>query len=614
MREPAYAWAGDVATLVATPDEDLLNALTRFVRETGGPQLLAWHRSIGVLREQFRRCLPDAAGFGLVLEFELPRSGGRRPDLILLENGIVLVVEFKNRVDVEAADLDQVCSYVRDLEDYHAGCQGRCVLPVLIPIGMRDAPFERDGVRVIPPAALGDLVRDLSAGARGRRADVAGWTSAPYQPLPSLVESARLLFEHQPLPRIRRAESARIPETVSFIEGIVDDAAKRRGRRLVLVSGVPGSGKTLVGLQLVHSRSLSLPAVFVSGNGPLVQVLQYALGGGKARREFVQDLRSFLRDSLVRARAPGRERVVVFDEAQRAWDRDRVLLKHKGRLVGSEPDLLTRIADRSPGGPFVLVALVGEGQEIHAGEEAGIEQWVQAVRASGGWEVVAPAHLAGPFRNAGQTVRVETLLNLTTTLRSHRASQTARWADLVLAGRLEEAASVAADLRRAGFVLYASRELEPLRTYTRDRYASDPARRYGLLVSSKFRKVDVYGVRPLRADYWYYGEWYEEGPSHPRSGCRLDLAVTEFGCQGLELDLPVLCWGPDLTWSGSNWIARTGRSRHVVDPVRLRHNAYRVLLTRGRDGLCIFVPPEPAPDVDFTYRALLTAGVLKFPG
>ncbi|SRR5579875_909766 len=614
MTEPTYAWAGDVATFVATPDEELLEALTRFLRETGAPQLLAWHRSIGVLREQLRRCLPDAGGFGLVLEFELPRSGGRRPDLIVLENGIVLVVEFKNRVEVELADLDQVRSYVRDLEDYHEGCQGRRLLPILIPIGMQGEPFERDGVRVIPPSALGDLMRELSAPARGRRADVIGWTSAPYRPLPSLVEAARLLFEHQPLPRIRRAESARIPETISLIESIVRDTAERRVRSLVLLAGVPGSGKTLVGLQLVHSRKLPLSAVFLSGNGPLIQVLQYALGGGKPRREFVQDLRSFLRDNLVRLRAPCRERVVVFDEAQRAWDRDRVLLKHKGRLVGSEPELLTRIADRSPDEPFVLVALMGEGQEIHAGEEAGLAQWVEAVRASQAWEVVAPPHLAEPFQQGGLPVRVEPLLNLTATLRSHRALQVAGWVDLLLAGQLEQASDVAAALRNCEFVIYVARDLEALRSYARDRYAFEPGKRYGLLVSSKFRKAVLYGVQPLRADYWYYGEWYEEGPSHPRSACRLELAATEFGCQGLELDLPIVCWGPDLTWSGRDWIVRPERNRHVIDPRRIRRNAYRVLLTRGRDGLCIFVPRESFPEMDLTYEALQMAGAVAYPG
>jgi hypothetical protein len=614
MVEPAYAWAGDIATFVATSDEDLLGALTRFLRETRSPQLLAWHRSISALREQFRTCLPDAGGFGLVLEFELPRSGGRRPDLIVLENGTVLVVEFKNRVEVEQADLDQVRGYVRELEDYHAGCQGRRLVPVLVPIGMRNGPFQRDGVRVVPPSMLANLIREFCGPASGRPADVGAWTSAPCHPLPTLVEAARLLFERQPLPRIRRAESAGIPAAVSLIESVVREAAERNRRSLVLVAGVPGSGKTLLGLQLVHSRRLPLPAVFVSGNGPLVQVLQYALGGGNARREFVQDLRSFLRDNLIRSQAPCRERVVVFDEAQRAWDRDRVLLKHRGRLVGSEPELLVRIADRSPDEPLVLVALIGEGQEIHAGEEAGIAQWVEAVRASQQWQVVAPEHLAQPFRVAGLRTRVEQLLNLTSTLRSHRALLVARWVDLLLSGRLSDAANIAVQLRNTAFTLYAARDLEALREYARHRYASDPAKRYGVLVSSKYRKVNVHGIQPLQARYWYYGEWYEGDPTHPRSGCGLKIAVTEFGCQGLELDLPLVCWGPDLTWSGTEWVVRTGRSRHVIDPVRIRKNAYRVLLTRGRDGLCLFVPREPVREMDLTYSALLQAGAVQFPG
>lgn len=575
---------------------------------TGAPQLFAWHRSIGVLREQFQQCLPDAAGFGLVLEFELPRSGGRRPDLILLENGTVLVVEFKNRVDVELSDLDQVGNYARDLEDDHDGCRDRQLVPVLVPIGMNRPCYEVDDVHVVPPSELGRLVRTLSTHARGRRADVNAWTTAPYAPLPALVQAARLLFERQPSPRIRRAESNRIPETVARIESIVQETVDQNRRSIVLLTGVPGSGKTLVGLQLVHSRQLPVPVVFLSGNGPLVQVLQYALGGGRARREFVQELRTFLRDNLIRSQAAPRERVVVFDEAQRAWDADRVLIKHRGHLVGSEPELLVRVGDRGAP-PFVLVALIGEGQEIHAGEEAGIGQWIHAIRETSGWNVVAPPHVADAFRRGGVSAISEPLLNLTTTLRSHRASKIAAWVDMLLDGQLEAAAAVATDLRTSGFVLHVARELEPLRQYLRDRYASESEKRYGLLASSKFRQLDDHGAQPVRADYWYYGEWYEEHGSHHRSACQLRLAVTEFGCQGLELDLPPVCWGPDLTWSGNRWIAHTGRSRFVKDPARLRRNAYRVLLTRGRDGLCVFVPRQPSALMDLTYEALRAAGL-----
>ena len=608
MSEPAYAWAGDLESFVAEPVESLLGALTRFTRETGGPQLFAWHNSIAVFKDQLRTCLPNGAGMGLVLEFQLPNTGGRRPDLILLENGTVVVVEFKNRVAAEQADVDQVRRYVRDLADYHSACHDRQLVPLLVPMGMSGPAFEWDGVFVMPPSALGTRIRSLATARRHPKADVAAFTSAPYCPLPSLVEAARLLFHRLPLPRIRRAESARVPETVRLIESVIGEAVSTGRHTLVLLAGVPGSGKSLVGLQLVHSGALSVPAVFVSGNGPLVQVLQYALGGGQARREFVRDLRAFKIDNLVRSNAPPRERVIVFDEAQRAWDSNRVLLKSQGRLVGSEPELFARLAARVPGEPFVLVALIGEGQEIHVGEEQGLRLWVDAVKGSENWNVVAPEHLAKAFRSAGVPTRVEPRLTLTASLRSHRAAESSRWVEELLAGRLVDAARTSEGLHRDGFEIVISRNLEALRTYVRDLYAEDPARRFGLLASSRFRKLDAFGARPLRADYYYYGEWYEEGRTHPKSGAQLETALTEFGCQGLELDLPVLCWGPDLTWSGGGWVARVRKSKDVENPSRLRFNAYRVLLTRGRDGLALFVPQDSSGTWDETYEALVKAG------
>jgi hypothetical protein len=601
MPEAPCAWLGDVRTFLASTEEDLLQALTRFARETGSPQLFAWDRSLAVLRDQLAACVPAADDFALVLEFELPRSGGRRPDLIVLENGIVLVVEFKNRVEAEPADIDQIKSYVRDLEDYHSGCRGRTLIPVLIPIGMDRNAHERAGVHVVPPRGLGTLIRRLASRGNGGRANAQAWVDAPYEALPSLVEAARLLFERKPLPNIRRAASARIPETVAFLESAIRAARADHARLLALVTGVPGAGKTLVGLQVAHSRNLGGPAVFLSGNGPLVQVLQYALDS----RVFVQDMRSFLRQHGEATAALPRERVVVFDEAQRAWDRDHVLVKHRGRLAASEPELLVRLGERVPDG-FALVALIGEGQEIHAGEESGIGQWAEAIGRHGRWRVVGPGHLAATFRKAEVPYREEPLLGLTTSLRSHRAADVALWTGLLLDGHLERAARVAEELQGAGFVMRVSRSLDAVCQYARDRYAEEPSKRFGLVVSSKFRTLSAQGVRTARHPYWYYGQWYEAPPNDPRSGCRLKLAVSEFGCQGLELDLPLLCWGPDLVWTGSTWSTRPGRSRQIRDPHRLRLNAYRVLLTRGRDGVVVFVPP--APEMDLTFAALRQAG------
>lgn len=99
---------------------------------------------------------------------------------------------------------------------------------------------------------------------------------------------------------------------------------------------------------------------------------------------------------------------------------------------------------------------------------------------------------------------------------------------------------------------------------------------------------------------------YQYDRNDPHSCCRLDLAISEFGCQGLELDLPIVCWGPDLIWEDVKWEPRIGRARVVKDPKRLRFNAYRVLLTRGRDGVLIYVPRLDT--LDQTYSALLRSG------
>lgn len=609
MDAATCGWAGDVATFLATPEEEVMRALSAFVRERGAPQLFAWDRSLLVLREQLNDCMPAVAPFGLILEYEIPRGGGRRPDLIVLQNGTVLVIEFKNRVLAEQADIDQVKAYVRDLEQYHSASQQRTLIPVLVPIGMDGEPAERDGVRVVPARRLGSLIRELLRQECRARPDARSWAEAKYEPLPALVEAARLLFERQPLPRIRTAESARIPETVGLIERVVRETRERHGRSLVLLTGVPGSGKTLVGLQLVHSRALGVPAVFLTGNGPLAQVLQYALKSGV----FVVEIRKYLHDHHVRSKAVPREAVIVFDEAQRAWDRDRIIEKHGGKMTASEPELLLSAAARSTEGS-VVVALLGEGQEIHAGEEAGFGQWIDAAGGVAPWHVHGPAHFAAAFRTAGVDYSEHDLLNLTTSLRSHRAGDVARWSTALLDGDLDRAAGLARRLRESGYVMYASRDLAALRAYATDRFAADPARRYGLITSSKFRRTADYDFEPAPNRFYYYGPWYEAGPEEPRSCCQLRLAVTEFGCQGLELDLPILCWGPDLRWNGAAWEPHIGRSRKVKNPHQIRLNAYRVLLTRGRDGLCVFVPRVPDGALDGTFEALVQAGFLALPG
>jgi hypothetical protein len=502
----------------------------------------------------------------------------------------------------ENSDLDQVLGYVRDLTEYHVECRDKILVPVLIPLGYKEAPSEQQGVKIVSPRDLVKVVKEILKHPRNAPPDTKKWIKSPYEPLPALVEAARLLFERKPLPRIRAAEAVNIPERVARVESIVKDAIKDKEKKLILITGVPGSGKTLIGLQTAYSRNLGTPAVMLSGNGPLVMVLQYILDS----TEFVRPLKNHLRDVLIKERTDQNKRVVIFDEAQRAWDRDRVLSKHQGDLNDSEPALLLSLADKSKEG-FVVIALMGEGQEIHAGEESGISNWVDAVAGSKGWKVIGPKHLENPFSKKGIEYSNDPLFDLTVSLRSRKAGQLAAWVEQLLVGDLDAAHKTASDLVRIGYPIRMSRNLEQVKAYIQARFEDREAKRTGIIVSSKFRKCKEHGVDMAPQRFYYYGQWYEDPPSKPKSGSRLETAISEFGCQGLELDLPLLCWGPDLRWNGIRWESHLGKARVVKNPHQLRLNAYRVLLTRGRDGLIIFIPPMS--ELDSTCKALECAGV-----
>lgn len=622
--------------LVSTPQDALLARLIQFVPDAGRSQVHAWKQELGVLQREGAEVIelhPRARDHGAVLEYMLPREAGRRPDVVVLQNGRVVVVEFKETGLLRRADLDQVAAYARDLAGYHSACDGVEVVPVLVLCGSSAPQRTVDGVRVVPASSLGSTLLELARGASGGPPDLPAFLAGEYAPLPTLVSAARLLFENLGLPFVKRARSAGVHDAVERILAESRAVRAEGGLRLVLLTGVPGSGKTLVGLQVAHSAALEegfrfgrrrnrgAPATFLSGNGPLVQVLQHALKS----TAFVQDMHRFIREyGLERPDRVPLEHVVVFDEAQRAWDRDKIADFYSKKLPGqdpavfaSEPELLARIAGRIEGGALV-VALVGEGQEIHTGEEGGMGQWAEAVaRSDRPWQVVGPPALEPLFERSGVPFSADALLDLDTGLRYHAAADLHRWVGLVLdEGRLGEARQLAQRLRREAFPIYVTRDLEAAKDYARSRFAGESLRRYGLLASSKAKNLEPHGLdsgfqatKRIRV-----GEWFNADPGAVRSCCQFTDVVTEFQCQGLELDLAVVCWGDDFWWEGaeSRWVGREGRKQRLVrDPLRLRTNAYRVLLTRGREGTVIFVPPRPAARMDATFEALLAAGAVE---
>lgn len=568
----------------------------------------AWAEEYEVLSAALRVvCVarPDAVRWGVVFEYELPLEGGRRPDVVLLAGGAIAVLEFKSTPRLNRGFVDQVAAYARDLAEYHEASHGRVIHPILV---LTRGKYEQridQGVSVIDIALLSSSLQNVAAEGQ---IDLIAWLNSDYKPLPFLIEAARRIFANEPLPHVKRALSAGIPQAVDLLCKIAQDAAANGIRVLVMLTGVPGSGKTLTGLRLVYEHSAQLgSSTFLSGNGPLVQVLQDALGN----RAFVRDLHAYIRSYGIGRRVP-KEHVVVFDEAQRAWDQ--AYMQTKRGVAKGEPQLLVEAGEKVDAW-VTLVGLVGDGQEIHSGEEGGISQWAEAVRppiASENWKVHCAPRLAADFAESSPVTHKE--LDLSLSLRSRRAEQLHAWVQNLLDGSLPFAARLALPMHDEGFPMYLTRDLEEARRYVRARYEGDTDKRYGLLSSSHARSLPKFGVDNSwpATSRLKVARWYNDPPGKETSCCALESTVTEFSCQGLELDLPVVCWGEDYAWTGSEWNLTPIRRRYVQDdPKQLLKNVYRVLLTRGRDGLVIFLPATPA--LDNTEIALLAAGVRPVP-
>ncbi|MCS6954591.1 MAG: DUF2075 domain-containing protein [Bryobacteraceae bacterium] len=554
----------------------------------------------------------------------------RRIDAVLLIGAAVVVLEFKGRSSPTDPDIDQAHAYARDLPCYHASCHNKPVAPVLVPTCGPRVKTEIRGVFVRGSEVLPQLLL-----AQAHAITLEEFLAADaYRPLPTLVEAARELFQTGDLRRVHRA-AAVTDRAVAAIEEIIRQAASTKTRRLVLLKGVPGSGKTLVGLRVVHAsmldelaearegRKRAPIAVFLSGNGPLVEVLQYELrGAGGGGKTFVRGVKDYVKQYEGPDAPVPPEHVLVFDEARRAYDAAMVAEKH-GLPVGhraakSEPEHFVEFANRVPGW-CVIVCLVGHGQEINRGEEGGLRLWADAIRSGPSrcvWTVHGPPDVAEAFGNL--SFEQTPVLSLDHSLRSHLAADLHHF----VAGILNRSpvladvlAKLAANLALQGYDLLITRDLDLAKRYLRDRYAEDADARFGILASSRDQALKAFGVdNGGLKQAGFHGPWYGDPEGMPsRRSCRdLVSCETEFGAQGLELDAVLLARGTDflvderVQWCNARMKKYGSASVPIADPWQLRANAYRVLLTRARDATVVFVPP--LPELDATFKRLRDVG------
>jgi hypothetical protein len=619
-------------------------------------QVTAWQCEVEILQ----RALADVDGH-LFLEFDVPRLG-TRIDAVVLAGPALIPIEFKvGATQFIRADRDQVWDYALDLKNFHRGSHAASIFPILVATEATHsddswAPVHADGVhppRRVNTDGLRSAVLSACMSASGQSLDAARWGAEPYQPTPTIVQAARALYARHSVEAISRSDASakNLGVTSRTVEQVIVAAQRGTWKAIVFVTGVPGAGKTLVGLNIAtrHRRAIEedpAHAVFLSGNGPLVKVLHEALTrdelarlraeGHRARKgdveqrvkPFIQNVHHF-RDAGLKSSEPPVDHVVVFDEAQRAWNQNKTARFMKSRkgiadFQQSEPEFQLHYMDRRPDWA-VAVCLVGGGQEIHDGE-AGIQAWLEAARTRfPHWRVFISSRLTDSEYAAGEAIdallgrpHVEWRddLHLAVSMRSFRAERVSGFVKALLDRDAQAARGLYRELRPR-YPLVITRDLQRAKCWVRDQARG--TERYGLVASSQAERLKPHAIdvrAPIDPVHWFMDD-----RDDTRSSFYLEDAATEFQVQGLELDWICATWDADLRMRDGHWLHRKFHGdqwKQIKDVAAQRYlvNAYRVLLTRARQGMAIFVPPGDPNDptrlpeyYDDTFAYLTSVGI-----
>ncbi len=574
---------------------------------------------------------------------------------MLVVAGAIFVIEFK--VGAKAFDraaLEQVHDYALDLKNFHRGSLHQPILPILVatralPQGISRFQWAEDQVAEpipVTPPELGRLIAIALQQLKSEAIEPLTWARSGYQPTPTIVEAAQALYRDHDVREISRSDAGakNLGETTDCLRQIIEHAKQKKRKTICFVTGVPGAGKTLAGLNIAATRAREHGdehAVFLSGNGPLVEVLREALARDQSKRErvskkdavrkvasFVQNIHHF-RDEALKDTHPPAEKVVVFDEAQRAWDREHTnkFMQQKRGYSGfdySEAEFLIGVMDRHVDW-CVIICLVGGGQEINTGE-AGLAEWLSVISERfGTWDAYTSHRLDDPdyiwetkTAEALSKMRVERkdALHLGVSMRSFRAESLSEFAGHVVGNRPGRASKTYAQIAER-YPIALTRDLNVARAWLRDRARG--SERFGLIASSganRLRPEGVFIKSKVDAPTWFLND-----RGDVRSSYYLEEVATEFDVQGLELDWAGVCWDADFRYEQKEWKhysfrGTTWQKANADERQLYLKNAYRVILTRARQGMVIFVPTGSITDTtrppafyDETFNYLLRCGL-----
>jgi len=585
----------------------------------------AWMKQIDILKNEL-----NGLNAGRILfEYSIPRMG-KRVDVVLIYSGFVFVIEFKvNQTQYNSADIDQCLDYALDLKNFQEKSHNISLVPILVSTKAQkfQNEFEKYPDDIFKPLRCNsDNIRDtieyICDKFNEDEIDPIEWENSQYKPTPTIIEAAQSLYQGHSVKEISRSDSGAINliKTAEQVNKIIEKSKKEKIKSICFVTGVPGSGKTLAGLNLANERHQfeeEEHAVFLSGNGPLVDVLQEALARNdpqylskkinkseaeRKAKAFIQIIHHF-RDTALNDENPPLEKVVVFDEAQRAWNLKQISKKMK-EMKGvddfdmSEPEFLIHTMDRHSDWS-VIVCLIGGGQEINTGE-AGLPEWFLALKNHyPHWHVYLSNEISdveytrgSDISNLLQGIRYEYLehLHLKTSIRSFRSENLSKCVKAILDNDKELAKKLLLELKNK-FPFVITRDINKAKQWLKEK--SRGSERYGLIASSNGKRLKPYGIFvEIKIDA---PNWFLNPRDDVRSSFYLEYVATEFAIQGLELDWTCIAWDADFRFDDNNWVINdfVGNNwRNVNDEEnRLYHkNTYRVLLTRARQGQVIFIP------------------------
>lgn len=605
----------------------------------------AWRKEIDILQDQLR----SVENGDIAFEYTIPRMG-HRIDVVCIIRGLIFLLEFKvGDSEYRKSTADQVMDYALDLKYFHELSADRYIIPISIPTEApsvcNEVSFMEDKISNVLKCMkdnIGLTINSVLSSVQDQDLSIADWINSRYAPTPTIIEAAQAMYRNHSVKDISRNDAGahNLTATTETINQIIDDCKRNHKKAICFVTGVPGAGKTLAGLNIANERhnfDVDEHAVFLSGNGPLVDILQAALAKDRSSRmgitiaEAKKETKSFIqiihrfRDEALTTNNPPAEKVAIFDEAQRAWNEESLtdFMKRKKGVDAfnqSEPEFLIRIMDRHQDWA-VIVCLVGGGQEIYNGE-AGIIDWFRALQKKfRNWHIYLSDNITDSEYVGNSSIEelltgcsysLRPALHLGVSLRSFRSEKLAEFVKLLLDNEPSATAAVYSELS-IHYPIILTRDLDKAKEWIHKKARG--TERYGLLASSEGKRLRGIGIW-VPSVINHVG-WFLNEKDNVDSSYFFEVAASEFKVQGLEIDYSILAWDADLRRSGKGFDYfkfRGTRWNHVNNMQQQKYlkNAYRVLMTRARQGMIIFVPSGTDPEDDPTRDSAFYDDIYKY--